>query len=288
MFYLSERNVIQALLDAAKRGVAVRVHPRSQQGRVRPRRRTAFPTARWPPSSAAASDGAIKVRWFRTHGEQFHSKLVAMRTADGILVHAGFGQSHAPQPRGLQPRGQHRRERAAECGNRHADQRLVRLAVDQSRPAGARVHRGIRRLRRSRRRAPTGSTASWKPPACRLSDGRLLGWRERPRRGARPSSVMAVAVAASNAATTSLRRSSPATDDPCAVKLASSSRSRCRPSVQSSATCTVGARPPCCVVGLEAPQRAAQVVARRERRGIVEHRGETSRWRAAHRSSRFR
>ena len=30
---------------------------------------------------AAASDGAIKVRWFRTHGEQFHSKLVAMRTA---------------------------------------------------------------------------------------------------------------------------------------------------------------------------------------------------------------
>ena len=36
MFYLSERSVIQALLAAAKRGVAVRVHPRSQQGRIRP------------------------------------------------------------------------------------------------------------------------------------------------------------------------------------------------------------------------------------------------------------
>ena len=29
---------------------------------------------------AAATDGAIKVRWFRTHGEQFHTKFVALRT----------------------------------------------------------------------------------------------------------------------------------------------------------------------------------------------------------------
>ncbi len=25
----------------------------------------------------AASDGAIKLRWYRTHGEQFHAKLAA-------------------------------------------------------------------------------------------------------------------------------------------------------------------------------------------------------------------
>jgi hypothetical protein len=29
---------------------------------------------------ASASDGAIRIRWFRTHGEQFHSKLVSVRT----------------------------------------------------------------------------------------------------------------------------------------------------------------------------------------------------------------
>jgi hypothetical protein len=29
----------------------------------------------------AAADGAIKVRWFRTHGEQFHTKIVTIRTA---------------------------------------------------------------------------------------------------------------------------------------------------------------------------------------------------------------
>ena len=31
---------------------------------------------------SGASDGAIKLRWFRTHGEQFHTKLVAVRTQD--------------------------------------------------------------------------------------------------------------------------------------------------------------------------------------------------------------
>jgi hypothetical protein len=30
---------------------------------------------------SAASDGAIKVRFFRTHGEQFHTKIVTIRTA---------------------------------------------------------------------------------------------------------------------------------------------------------------------------------------------------------------
>ena len=67
---------------------------------------------------AAASDGAIKVRWFRTHGEQFHSKLVADAHRHGILVHAGIGQSHAPQSRRFQSRSERRRERAAERGDR--------------------------------------------------------------------------------------------------------------------------------------------------------------------------
>ena len=80
MFYLSERSVIQALLDAAKRGVAVRVilDPNKDAfGRTK----NGIPNRSVATELAAASDGAIKVRWFRTHGEQFHSKLVAMRTA---------------------------------------------------------------------------------------------------------------------------------------------------------------------------------------------------------------
>jgi phosphatidylserine/phosphatidylglycerophosphate/cardiolipin synthase-like enzyme len=80
MFYLSEREVIQALLAAAKRGVAIRVilDPNKDAfGRTK----NGIPNRAVATELAAASDGAIKIRWFRTHGEQFHTKLVAMRTA---------------------------------------------------------------------------------------------------------------------------------------------------------------------------------------------------------------
>jgi phosphatidylserine/phosphatidylglycerophosphate/cardiolipin synthase-like enzyme len=80
MFYLSERSVIQSLLAAARRGVAVRVllDPNKDAfGHAK----NGIPNRSVATELAAASDGAIKVRWFRTHGEQFHSKLVAMRTA---------------------------------------------------------------------------------------------------------------------------------------------------------------------------------------------------------------
>jgi phosphatidylserine/phosphatidylglycerophosphate/cardiolipin synthase-like enzyme len=80
MFYLSERSVIQSLLAAARRGVEVRVllDPNKDAfGRTK----NGIPNRSVATELAAASDGAIKVRWFRTHGEQFHSKLVAMRTA---------------------------------------------------------------------------------------------------------------------------------------------------------------------------------------------------------------
>ncbi len=80
MFYLSDRDVIQALLDAAKRGVAVRVllDPNKDAfGRTK----NGIPNRSVATELAAASDGAIQVRWFRTHGEQFHSKVITMRSA---------------------------------------------------------------------------------------------------------------------------------------------------------------------------------------------------------------
>ncbi|MEO8063364.1 MAG: phospholipase D-like domain-containing protein [Pseudomonadota bacterium] len=80
MFYLSEREVVRALVSAAKRGVAVRVilDPNKDAfGRTK----NGIPNRSVATELAAASDGAIKVRWFRTHGEQFHTKIVALRTA---------------------------------------------------------------------------------------------------------------------------------------------------------------------------------------------------------------
>jgi phosphatidylserine/phosphatidylglycerophosphate/cardiolipin synthase-like enzyme len=80
MFYLSDRGVIRSLVAAARRGVSVRVilDPNKDAfGRTK----NGIPNRSVATELAAASDGAVKIRWFRTHGEQFHSKLVAMRTA---------------------------------------------------------------------------------------------------------------------------------------------------------------------------------------------------------------
>ena len=88
MFYLSDRDVIDALIAAARRGVAVRVilDPNKDAfGRTK----NGIPNRSVATELAAASDGAIKVRWFRTHGEQFHSKLVAMRQADELWFTLG-------------------------------------------------------------------------------------------------------------------------------------------------------------------------------------------------------
>ena len=74
-------SVIHALIAAARRGVAVRVilDPNKDAfGRTK----NGIPNRSVATELAAASDGAIKVRWFRTHGEQFHGKLVALRTAN--------------------------------------------------------------------------------------------------------------------------------------------------------------------------------------------------------------
>jgi phosphatidylserine/phosphatidylglycerophosphate/cardiolipin synthase-like enzyme len=81
MFYLSERQVVRALIDAARRGVSVRVLLDPNKDAFG-RSKNGIPNRSVATELGAASDGAIKVRWFRTHGEQFHSKLVAIRTAE--------------------------------------------------------------------------------------------------------------------------------------------------------------------------------------------------------------
>jgi phosphatidylserine/phosphatidylglycerophosphate/cardiolipin synthase-like enzyme len=80
MFYLSERDVIQALLGAARRGAAVRVILDPNKDAFG-REKNGIPNRSVAAELSAASEGAIKVRWFRTHGEQFHTKLVSIRTA---------------------------------------------------------------------------------------------------------------------------------------------------------------------------------------------------------------
>lgn len=88
MFYLSERRIIDALVAAAARGVTIRVlldPNRDAFGREK----NGIPNRPVASELVTRSDGAIKLRWYRTHGEQFHSKLFALHQADRSWLTTG-------------------------------------------------------------------------------------------------------------------------------------------------------------------------------------------------------
>ncbi|HKT74701.1 MAG TPA: phospholipase D-like domain-containing protein [Steroidobacteraceae bacterium] len=88
MFYVADRGIVESLLAASRRGVKVRLildpnqdafgHPKS-----------GIPNQPVASELVAASDGAIHVRWYRTHGEQFHTKLVMVYDAHTLWLTLG-------------------------------------------------------------------------------------------------------------------------------------------------------------------------------------------------------
>jgi len=88
MFYVSDRGVIESLLAASRRGVNVRLilDPNKDAfGRAK----TGIPNQPVASELVAASDGAIHVRWYRTHGEQFHTKLAMVYGAERLWLTVG-------------------------------------------------------------------------------------------------------------------------------------------------------------------------------------------------------
>jgi hypothetical protein len=87
-FYFSERRVIEALIAASRRGVAVRVilDPNKDAFGFE---KSGLPNREVASELIAASDGGIKLRWYRTHGEQFHAKLAAVRRGDRLWLLLG-------------------------------------------------------------------------------------------------------------------------------------------------------------------------------------------------------
>jgi phosphatidylserine/phosphatidylglycerophosphate/cardiolipin synthase-like enzyme len=92
IFYLSHREILEALLDAVRRNVWVRavLDPnRDAFGHEKP----GIPNRQAAEFLRRGSNGAIAIRWYATHGEQFHSKLMVVRqrdTVDAILGSANF------------------------------------------------------------------------------------------------------------------------------------------------------------------------------------------------------
>ena len=72
MYRLAERGVVGALLAAARRGVGVRLildpNEAATSGGT-----SGLPNQPVASELVARSGGAIRVRWYRTHGEHFHA-----------------------------------------------------------------------------------------------------------------------------------------------------------------------------------------------------------------------
>jgi hypothetical protein len=88
MFYLSDRPVIDALLAATRRGAAVRVllDPNKDAFGFE---KSGIPNRQVASELIASSNGALRLRWFRTHGEQFHVKLTAVRSGSRLWLMLG-------------------------------------------------------------------------------------------------------------------------------------------------------------------------------------------------------
>jgi hypothetical protein len=88
MFYLADRAVVESLLAASKRSVNVRLildPNRDGFGRTR----SGLPNQPVASELVSASDGAVHVRWYRTHGEQFHTKLVMVYGPERLWLTLG-------------------------------------------------------------------------------------------------------------------------------------------------------------------------------------------------------
>jgi phosphatidylserine/phosphatidylglycerophosphate/cardiolipin synthase-like enzyme len=88
MFYLSERRLINALKSAAKRGVAIRLilDPNKDAFGIQ---KDGIPNRPVANELIAQGNGKIEVRWYRTQGEQFHTKLLLVRHQDQLFATLG-------------------------------------------------------------------------------------------------------------------------------------------------------------------------------------------------------
>jgi hypothetical protein len=86
--YLCQRELVRAVMDAARRGVAVRLlldPDKDGYGYDR----SGLPNRVVASELVAGSDGAVRVRWYRTHGEQFSAGFVLIRSARRTLLAVG-------------------------------------------------------------------------------------------------------------------------------------------------------------------------------------------------------
>ena len=91
LFHLADRGVIEALLEASRRGASVRLildpNETASSGGME-----GLPNQPVASELVSRSAGAIRVRWYRTHGERFHGALVLICRPRDAWLTAGSAQ----------------------------------------------------------------------------------------------------------------------------------------------------------------------------------------------------
>jgi phosphatidylserine/phosphatidylglycerophosphate/cardiolipin synthase-like enzyme len=92
LFHLADRGVVEALLAAARRGVRVRLILDPNETADRNGGTSGLPNQPVASELVSRSGGAIRVRWYRTHGERFHSAVVIVSGTQGAWLTVGSAQ----------------------------------------------------------------------------------------------------------------------------------------------------------------------------------------------------
>ena len=88
VFYLSDRVIINDLIKASKRGVDISIILDLNKDAFG-RKKNGIPNRVVAKELLKRSDGKIKIKWYRTNGEQFHSKLVVINNGSKTVVIGG-------------------------------------------------------------------------------------------------------------------------------------------------------------------------------------------------------
>ncbi|SMP54742.1 phospholipase D family protein [Anoxynatronum buryatiense] len=87
-FYIGDRMISQALLDAAQREVSIRLilDPNRDAFGIE---KSGIPNRPAAAELVEASQGAIEIRWYNTQGEQYHTKLTLIHRGENSILFGG-------------------------------------------------------------------------------------------------------------------------------------------------------------------------------------------------------
>jgi len=86
MFYLSDRSIVKELINAANRGVDIKLVLDANKDAFGIEK-NGIPNRQVASELVKKSDGKINVKWYDTNGEQFHTKLIFIEKDDkGIII----------------------------------------------------------------------------------------------------------------------------------------------------------------------------------------------------------